>query len=90
MIELDMNLLATVLGVLATLGGLMAALYRITARFSRMEQKIEQSGKLNRVLAEGLYACLDGLHQQGCNGQVTKALGMLHEHLFEAIDSDSG
>lgn len=88
MIELDLGMLTTVLGVLATLGGVAAAVYRITARFARMEQKIEQAGKLHRVLAEGLYACLDGLHQQGCNGQVTKALGTLHAHLFEAIDTE--
>ena len=88
MIELDLEWMTAVLGVLATLGGTAAALYRITARFARMEQKIEQSGKLHRVLAEGLYACLDGLHQQGCNGQVTKALATLHEHLFESIDTE--
>lgn len=51
-----------------------------------MEKQIEHSGKLHRVLAEGLYACLDGLSQQGCNGEVTKALKMLHTHLFEELE----
>ena len=86
MIELDINLLTTLLGVGGTIVGIFAAVYKMGQRFNRMEERIEQSGKLHRVLAEGLYACLDGLHQQGCNGEVTKALHSLHKHLFEELE----
>lgn len=85
-VEIDFGLLATILGVLTTLGGGIVIVYKICARFNRMEKQIEHSGKLHRVLAEGLYACLDGLHQQGCNGEVTKALSMLQKHLFEELE----
>lgn len=85
-VTIDMGFLATVLGVLATITGFIVAVYKICQRFSKMEQKIEHSGRTHRVLMEGLYACLDGLHQQGCNGEVTKALGALHKHLFEELE----
>ena len=86
MVEIDFKLLATILGVLTTIGGGIVVVCKVAARFDRMEKQIENSGKLHRVLAEGLYACLDGLHQQGCNGKVTNALGMLHKHLFEELE----
>ena len=86
MMELDVSFLASLLGVAGTILGGLIAVNRLCRRFSRMEERIEQSGRLHRVLAEGLYACLDGLHQQGCNGEVTKALGNLHRHLFEELE----
>ena len=33
------------------------------------------------VLSYAMLACLDGLKQQGCNGEVTKAHDMLEKHL---------
>lgn len=85
-VTIDMGFLATVLGVLATIAGLIVAVYKICQRFTKMEQTIEHSGRTHRVLMEGLYACLDGLHQQGCNGEVTKALNALRKHLFEELE----
>ena len=86
MVEIDFGLLTTILGVLTTIGGGIVVVFKICVRFNRMEQQIEHSGRLHRVLAEGLYACLDGLHQQGCNGNVTKGMEMLHKHLFEELE----
>lgn len=86
MVEIDVKLLSTILSVAGVLIGVIVAAYKVCQRFSRMEERIEHSGKLHRVLAEGLYACLDGLHQQGCNGEVTKALNTLHKHLFEELE----
>lgn len=86
MVEIDFGLLSTILGVLATITGVVIAVFKMCQRFNRMEERMEQNGKLHRVLAEGLYACLDGLHQQGCNGEVTKALSTLHKHLFEELE----
>lgn len=85
-VTIDVDFLATILGVLVTISGIVVAIYKITQRFNRMEKKVDQGSHLHRVLAEGLYACLDGLHQQGCNGEVTKALKALHKHLFEELE----
>lgn len=86
MVEIDIELLAKILSVLGVLGGVLVAVFKICSRFNRMEKQLENAGRLHRVLAEGLYACLDGLHQKGCNGEVTKALGRLHKHLFEELE----
>ena len=81
MVTVDLGLLATILGLLATIGGFVFAGYKLFKRFERMERKITHSEDLHTVLIIGLYACLDGLHQQGCNGEVTKALAKLQEYL---------
>lgn len=86
MVEIDVKLLSTILSIVGVIVGVIVAAYKVCKRFERMENKVEQSGKTHRVLMEGLYACLDGLHQQGCNGNVTKALNMLHEHLFGELE----
>ena len=39
-----------------------------------------------RVLCKGVYASLDGLHQQGCNGMVTETHRELREMLFGKVD----
>ena len=86
MVEIDLKTVSTALSIIGVIVGVIVAVFKICQRFNRMEKKIEQSGHLHRVLAEGLYACLDGLHQQGCNGEVTKALHTLHKHLFEELE----
>lgn len=86
MIEIDLALLSTSLGIASVFIGVVVAVYKICKRFDRVEASVERSGKLHRVMMEGLYACLDGLHQQGCNGEVTKALHNLHKHLFEELE----
>lgn len=35
----------------------------------------------SRLLLEGILACLDGLHQQNCNGMVTKSFEKIQEFL---------
>lgn len=36
-----------------------------------------------RIIIEGLLACLQGLQEQGCNGPVTKAVNRIEAYLNE-------
>lgn len=36
-----------------------------------------------RLITYGVLACLKGLREQGCNGPVTEAIGMIENHLNE-------
>lgn len=84
MVTLDLGQIATIFGLLGTLAGVIVMGYKLFKRFERIERKVEHSEELHVVLITGLYACLDGLHQQGCNGEVTKALNELQKHLAKA------
>ena len=35
------------------------------------------------ILTYGILACLKGLHEKGCNGPVTEAIGVIETHLNE-------
>lgn len=56
-------------------------------RQSFEESLIEQNAKMQQIQAEQymqtmvLEAVLDGLHQLKCNGKVTDASNLLHEHM---------
>lgn len=47
----------------------------------RQDTEIEQVKHEMGVICYGVLACLDGLKQMGCNGNVTKAKNALEEHL---------
>ncbi len=49
------------------------------------QKSIELSLEERRMLLKGVFACLDGLHQQGCNGQVTHAHNELNNYIINAI-----
>ena len=36
-----------------------------------------------KILTQGVLACLEGLSEKGCNGPVTKAIGLIKTHLNE-------
>ena len=37
--------------------------------------------KEQTILTQGILACLQGLHEQGCNGPVTAAIERIETHL---------
>jgi len=76
-VTIDFGLMATVLGVLGTLGGLAAGVVKMIQRLSAVEARLTESTGAMQV-----YASLDGLKQQGCNGLVTQAHKELQEMLF--------
>ena len=82
MLTIDFGLMATVLGVLGTLGGLAAGVVKMIQRLSAVEARLTESAGAMQVLCKGVYASLDGLKQQGCNGLVTQAHKELQEMLF--------
>lgn len=36
-----------------------------------------------KILTQGVLACLEGLSEKGCNGPVTKTIGLIKDHLNE-------
>lgn len=72
---------------LLTLGGLAGIAYRFFRRLDDIERKLDREARKRvegqqrtQVMLLGIEACLDGLHQQGCNGKVTGAMAALDEY----------
>lgn len=55
------------------IGGAVIALYSRLAKVERATKKHAIYDKAFADLNDSMFAVLDGLHQLGCNGEVTKA-----------------
>lgn len=63
--------------------GMLGWLFTIWRRFLALESHDKEHKELLNLLAKGQFATLDGLHQQGCNGEVTKAWNELRDHVIK-------
>ena len=59
--------------ILAAIAGASVAFYRRLVRVERAANRHKVYDESFEALNEGMFAVLDGLHQLGCNGEVTKA-----------------
>ena len=83
MIQIDVGLIAGVIGLLLTLGGIILWWAKLRARFLALEKHDRHDHEILRILVAGQFATLDGLKQLGCKGEVSKALEALKKHVIE-------
>ena len=57
---------------------------RLEAKTKSLEDELTRIRKEDTIVICALRACLDGLHQQGCNGRVTEAIEILDDHINKA------
>lgn len=63
---------------------------KLECKVNRLESELTHVKKEDTIVIYALRACLDGLHQQGCNGEVTKAKDMIDEYLNHAAHRREG
>lgn len=89
MVTIDFGLLSAVLGVISVIVGAIVAAVKLIQRLAAVERRLDDMAGSYRVLCKGVYASLDGLHQQGCNGMVTETHEEFQEMLFGSV-ADGG
>lgn len=93
--QLDIIKLAELIGACSVILGVIIGGYKLydklLDRLDKLEQRVAALEKENREINEentlviyALRACLDGLHQQGCNGKVTNAMDRIDKHINNA------
>ncbi len=87
----DLAALIQAVTLCTALLGAGAWLWRMAGRMSALMQRIallEERGAHRKQDAEmtlrGLLACLEGLHEQGCNGRVTSAMTELTQYIIKS------
>lgn len=90
MVTIDFGLLSAVLGVISVIVGAIVAVVKVIQRLAAVEHRLDDMASTYRVLCKGVYASLDGLHQQGCNGMVTETHREFQEMLFGSVSGDGG
>ena len=73
--------IASVITALGVIFGVVFAVYRWYLNNEKQDESINEIKAEQSVLTKGVLACLNGLHEQGCNGPVTHAINEIEEHL---------
>ena len=89
MVTIDFGLLGAILSVAGVIVGFIVAAVKLIQRLAAVERRLDGMAGSYRVLCKGVYASLDGLHQQGCNGMVTETHKEFQEMLFGSV-ADGG
>lgn len=89
MVTIDFGLLSAVLGVAGLVVGFIVSAVKLIQRLGAVERRLDDMAGTYKVLCKGVYASLDGLHQQGCNGMVTETHREFREMLFGSV-ADGG
>lgn len=84
MLQIDVLLLAEILSAFVVIGGVLLAVFRFIENNKQQNKEIKNIKQEQTIIMFALRACLDGLHQQGCNGRVTEALDRIDKHLNKA------
>lgn len=80
----DIILVGSVLTLFGTLLTLLCKVHKWFLRQDTQDVQIKHIKEEQRVLCQGISACLDGLEQLGCNHSVPKAKQALENHLNNA------
>lgn len=88
MVTIDFGLLSAVLGVAGLVVGFIVSAVKLIQRLGAVERRLDDMAGTYKVLCKGVYASLDGLHQQGCNGMVTETHREFQEMLFGSVSGD--
>ena len=89
MVTIDFGLLGAILSVAGVIVGAIVAVVKVIQRLTAVEKRLDDIASTYKVLCKGVYASLDGLHQQGCNGMVTETHKEFREMLFGSV-ADGG
>lgn len=77
----------TLLSLAAISGAFVAVINYIRKIFGWFDRQEKQDKEIQdmrdeqALLTEGVLACLKGLQEQGCDGEVTKAISKIETHL---------
>lgn len=82
-ITIDTTNVIAIIGLGTAIGGLLAGVFNLIIRFRKLEKHDKQDHETQTVILEALFAVLDGLKQQGCNGPVTEAREKLRKRVIE-------
>ena len=93
--QIDIVRIAEIIGAVSVILGVLIGGFKfydrlidrmgvLEKRMDRLERELDRVKKEDALVICALRACLDGLHQKGCNGKVTEAIEMIDKHINKA------
>lgn len=81
---MDLGTVVSSITIASALLGVAAYVANLAFRFKKLERQAEHRKEDTKIILSSLLACLDGLHQQGANGIVTKTKAELEEYIIKS------
>ena len=78
---MDLTALAATITALGVVFGAIFAVHKWFLKQEKQDADIKAIKEEQTVLTQGVLACLQGLHEQGCNGPVTAGIDKLETDL---------
>ena len=78
---MDISTVAATITALGVIFGAVFAVYKWFLKQEKQDKDIKAIKEEQTILTQGILACLQGLHEQGCNGPVTAAIERIETHL---------
>ena len=77
-------ILGGILGGFKLYSKLLDRIDTLERQLHAQQRELDKMKKEDTLVIYALRACLDGLHQKGCNGRVTEAISRLDKHINKA------
>ena len=81
---MDVGTVVSVISIATALLGVITYIANLAYRFNKLENQAEHRKEDTKIILASLLACLDGLHQQGANGVVTKTKAELEQYIIKS------
>ena len=78
---MDISAIAATITALGVIFGAIFAVHKWFLKQEKQDNDIKAIKEEQTILTQGILACLQGLHEQGCNGPVTAAIERIETHL---------
>ena len=82
--QIDILQLAAIFSAVSVLVGALFGVFKFYAENKHYKEEIKQIKKEMSIICLAQSACLNGLHQLGANGEVTKAMTIMTEYMNKA------
>ena len=87
--QLFVGIAGGVAAIIALLGYLFKG-YEFVQRQKKQDELIKAILDEQKLLTEGVLACLQGLKEQGCDGPVTAAIDKINAHINSQAHTEIG
>lgn len=78
---MEITTIAATITALGVIFGAIFAVHKWYLKQEKQDKDIKAIKEEQTILTQGILACLQGLHEQGCNGPVTAAIDKIETHL---------